>query len=157
MARIVAFSGLSNSGKTTLIEKLVLKVKESGKRAFVIKHDPKDKAQVDTEGKDSDKFFKAGADVALCSPKKTTLFLQDSVEIAHFVERFLDWDYVFIEGLRELDFPRIVVARDVLDEGYLKLASAFAFKNIDYKGERVLDLDDINGVLEWINQNIKES
>ena len=48
----VAFTGESNSGKTTLIEKLVRLIKSQNPKAkiCVIKHDPKDKAQIDNKG-----------------------------------------------------------------------------------------------------------
>ena len=57
--KAVAFTGNSNSGKTTLIQKLTLLLTPQ-KSVSIIKHDPKNKANIDTEGKDSDIFYKAG-------------------------------------------------------------------------------------------------
>ncbi len=70
---IIAFSGPSNSGKTTTIVKISDILQKKGFKVCVIKHDPKDKAIFDTEGKDSYKFSQTGADVAVVSPHKTTL------------------------------------------------------------------------------------
>jgi molybdopterin-guanine dinucleotide biosynthesis protein B len=59
----VAFTGPSNSGKTTLIEKISKKLNQDGFKVAIIKHDPKDKARFDTEGKDSYRFTQTKADV----------------------------------------------------------------------------------------------
>lgn len=155
----MSFCGVSNSGKTTLIEKLSLLLKEQGKRVFVLKHDPKDKSQIDTEGKDSYRFFSSGADVCLYSPKKTIMMMQTlhptpQELIAPFLK---EWDYVFIEGLKELGFERILVARDSIESGYEEGVRAYALKNITKEGENVLDLDNIVEILEWIETNIKDT
>ena len=53
---VVAFSGPSNSGKTTAIVKVASILQDSDFKVCIIKHDPKDKAMFDREGKDSFKF-----------------------------------------------------------------------------------------------------
>ena len=58
----IAFSGPSNSGKTTLICKIAKIFIASGLRTAIVKHDPGDKARFDVEGKDSAKFSKLGAE-----------------------------------------------------------------------------------------------
>ena len=78
MPQIIAFSGKSNSGKTTLICKLAEILRAQGKSVGVIKHDPKDKAEFDTKGKkehkDSYKFSLVAQNVAVISPKKSVIF-----------------------------------------------------------------------------------
>lgn len=78
MPKIIAFSGKSNSGKTTLICKLAEILRAQGKSVGVIKHDPKDKAEFDTKGKkerkDSYKFSLVAQNVAVISPKKSVIF-----------------------------------------------------------------------------------
>lgn len=71
--KAVAFTGPSNSGKTTLIVKISQMLQTNGFKVAIIKHDPGDKAVFDKEGKDSYKFSQTGADVAVVSPKKTTI------------------------------------------------------------------------------------
>lgn len=68
----IAFSGPSNSGKTTLIVKVAQILKQKYKLA-IVKHDPSDKAVFDKEGKDSWKFSQTGAEVVVASPTRTTL------------------------------------------------------------------------------------
>lgn len=72
---IIAFSGPSNSGKTTLITKIADNFLQQNLKVLIIKHDPADKAQFDFNGKDSFKFFQSGAEVMVLSPTRTTFFL----------------------------------------------------------------------------------
>ena len=77
----MAFSGPSNSGKTTLILKVAKKFIDDGLKVVIIKHDPGDKARFDVEGKDSYKFSQIGAEVAVMSPTRTTFFSQESKSV----------------------------------------------------------------------------
>ena len=110
MARVVAFGGVSGSGKTTLIEKLVLLARPRYE-ILVIKHDPKNKAEFDTRGKDSYRFFHAGADVVLSSEVKSAIFLHERQEVLELCAQFGFKDFIFIEGYKDLPLPRICVAR----------------------------------------------
>jgi molybdopterin-guanine dinucleotide biosynthesis protein B len=58
----VAFTGPSNSGKTTLIVKLSEELQQQGLKVAIVKHDPSDKAIFDKEGKDSYKFSQTGSE-----------------------------------------------------------------------------------------------
>ncbi|MDR2638655.1 MAG: molybdopterin-guanine dinucleotide biosynthesis protein B [Helicobacteraceae bacterium] len=162
MRRAVAFTGPSGSGKTTLIIKLALALAPR-KKAAIVKHDPKDKARFDAEGKDSDRFFKTGASVAVVSPRRTTLFTHKTSSIEEIIALFGDFDYLFVEGLKELPLPRIAVFRNAIDETYFDYAQAIAAdETIDLKkckipaGIDALDLNDPRKVLEWIDRRAKE-
>ncbi len=70
VAPIVSFVGTSNSGKTTLLEKIVRELKLEGYRIAVIKHSHHD-IEIDQPGKDTWRFAQAGSDiVAISSPNK---------------------------------------------------------------------------------------
>ena len=68
---VIGFAAYSGTGKTTLIEKLLRRLKEKGFRVAVIKHDAHD-FDIDREGKDSWRFTQAGADIMLISSEKKT-------------------------------------------------------------------------------------
>lgn len=72
--KIVSFvAATSNSGKTTIIEKVVRILKERGLRVAVIKHASKG-FELDRPGKDSWRFREAGADaVVLVGPDRLAL------------------------------------------------------------------------------------
>ncbi len=64
--------GWSGSGKTTLIESLIPQLSARGLSVAVVKHDVHG-IDLDRPGKDSDRFFRAGADVLLQGPKEELL------------------------------------------------------------------------------------
>ncbi len=156
----VAFSGPSNSGKTTLVVKVANILQDSGFKVCIVKHDPKDKARFDRPGKDSNKFSQTGADVAVVSPNRTTLFKQNSSTIEEMINMFDEFDYLLVEGLKTLPLPRISIFRNKLDPAYFHVTNAIAHdETIDEeqipKDIDKLDLNNPELIIEWINKNAK--
>ena len=160
----VAFTGPSNSGKTTLILKIARKlIHEYSKEVAIIKHDPKDKARFDVEGKDSYKFADTGAEVIVTSPNRTTYFSQRHNELDEMIRIFDKFDILLVEGLKNLPLPRISVFRNSVDESYFNYMNALAVDDsVDIKnytipdGVEILDLNDVDEVIAWIFKNAKE-
>ena len=160
----LAFTGPSNSGKTTLILKVARKlINEYGKKVAIIKHDPGDKARFDVEGKDSYKFSDTGAEVIVTSPTRTTYFSKKSEDLDEMIRLFDTFDVLLVEGLKTLPLPRISVFRNSLDSEYFPFMNALAIdESIDTnnyempKGVDVLDLNNPDEVISWIFKNAKE-
>lgn len=159
----VAFTGPSNSGKTTLITKVAASLIDRGNKVSIIKNDPKDKATVDVQGKDSYKFSQTGADVIVTSPTRTTYFSQRHQELDEIIRIFDDFDFLLVEGLKNLPLPRISIFRNSIDRDYIPYMNALAIDNsINYADEDLpeeidlLDLNNTDEVIEWITKNAKE-
>lgn len=160
----VAFTGPSNSGKTTLILKVSRKlINEYKKEVAIIKHDPGDKARFDVVGKDSYKFSDTGAEVIVTSPNRTTLFSKKNKDIDEMIRLFDKFDILLVEGLKNLPLPRISVFRDSLDKDYFPYMNALAIdetiNTADYdmpNGVDILDLNDPDEIISWILKNAKE-
>lgn len=160
----VAFTGPSNSGKTTLILKVARKlIHENKLEVAIIKHDPKDKARFDVEGKDSYKFSDTGAEVIVTSPNRTTYFSNRHSELEDMIRLFDKFDILLVEGLKNLPLPRISVFRDSIDKDYFPYMNALAVDesvNLSKyelpQSVEVLDLNCANEVIEWILKNAKE-
>jgi molybdopterin-guanine dinucleotide biosynthesis protein B len=157
--KAVAFTGPSGSGKTTLIEKIAQHLTPT-RDVAIIKHDPKDKAHFDREGKDSDRFFKAGADVAVVSDTRTTLFSHRTQELAGLVQLFSPFDLLLVEGLKTWPLPRIAIFRGAIDADYLPYIKAMAVdETVDLSSVAipehidVLDLNDLHAIIEWIDRH----
>lgn len=161
---VFAFSGKSNSGKTTLICKLCEYLHQY--KIAIIKHDPKDKAMQATRGKDSYEFLQRAQAVALISPTHASLHFKHkrAQEIQAFyeaLEHFKDYDYVFIEGLKSLPFIRIVVARGAIESEYIPYASAFAIdesvQNVEILPHSIpiLSLNNIPQIAAFICEHSK--
>jgi molybdopterin-guanine dinucleotide biosynthesis protein B len=156
----VAFTGPSNSGKTTLIINIANALKTQNYKVCIVKHDPQDKAKFDKEGKDSDKFTKTGSDVVVVSPNRTTMFKQETSSMDDIVELFGDFDYLLVEGLKTVPLPRVAIFRNALDEKYFDVSDAIATdESIDKSkipyGCIHLDLNNVDEILGWIEQNGK--
>jgi len=158
----VAFTGPSNSGKTTLVEKIA-KILIAHQKVAIIKNDPKDKAQFDVEGKDSYKFSQTGAEVVITSPTRTTYFSQQEKSLDDIVSMIHHFDILLVEGLKTLPLPRIAIFRNKIDESYFACSEAIAIDDtIDInkytipKDITILDLNNIDQIIEWIESHAKE-
>ena len=160
----VAFTGPSNSGKTTLILKVARKlINEHNKKVAIIKHDPKDKARFDVVGKDSYKFSDTGAEVIVTSPNRTTYFSKKNEDLDEMIRLFDKFDVLLVEGLKSLPLPRISIFRNEIDSTYFPYMNALAVdesikvNNYDIPNNvDILDLNSPDKVISWILKNAKE-
>ena len=110
MAQTISIIGKSESGKTTLIEKLIPEMKRRGYRVGSVKHTSHGFG-MDREGKDSFRHQKAGAEaVAVASPRQIVLIrnvASDSLE--NLEAYFTDMDLVLVEGYKNEERPKIEV------------------------------------------------
>jgi molybdopterin-guanine dinucleotide biosynthesis protein B len=112
MPPMISVIGHSESGKTTLIEKLVPELKKRGYRIGTIKH-ASHGFEVDRKGKDSWRHKAAGADTVLvASPGRIAMVKDDSWDTLSSLEKyFKGLDLVITEGFKKEDKPQIVVYR----------------------------------------------
>jgi molybdopterin-guanine dinucleotide biosynthesis protein B len=113
---ILCFVGRSNSGKTTLVERLIPELVRAGYRVATIKHAGHG-FDLDTEGKDSWRHKQAGASaVVVLSRGSLAMFadVPEEIKVEEIRDRFLDAeiDLILAEGWKSDDFPKIVVVRD---------------------------------------------
>jgi molybdopterin-guanine dinucleotide biosynthesis protein MobB len=110
---LVAFVGGHDSGKTTLLENLIPRLRGLGLEVGAVKHTSRD-VEDDVVGKDSQRLGAAGAAVwALVSPGRTTVRRRlEDASLAELVRRqFSGCDLVLIEGYKSVPIPRIEVTR----------------------------------------------
>ena len=93
-ACIIGISGYSGTGKTTLIEKALAELKKEGLSVGILKH-THHRLDFDIKGKDTDKFFKAGADVVFAHDLKQGF--------ARYRKNHDDLDQALKQFPRELD------------------------------------------------------
>ncbi|PSM51812.1 molybdenum cofactor guanylyltransferase protein B [Campylobacter blaseri] len=152
----VAFSGPSNTGKTTLIVKVAKYFLDKGLKVVVLKHDPADKAKFDVEGKDSYKFSEIGADVVVSSPTRTTYFNKQNKSIDEIIAMLGDFDLLIVEGLKTLPLPRMSLFRGKIDDSYLKYSKAIATDGLECSVDIPnYDINDVEGICNWVIKNAK--
>ena len=123
---VVGVVGWKNSGKTTLVERLVREVVRRGFRVSTVKHSHHDIAS-ETEGTDSARHKKAGArEVAIVTPKRWAIVGENGdirwredadVELDTAVGALSDVDVVIVEGFKRASIPKIEVRRREQGDG----------------------------------------
>lgn len=111
--KIVAICGAKNSGKTTLLLKIVEELTGRGFKVAAIKHDGHDFA-CDVEGTDSYRLKAAGAyGTAVFSDFRIFLHKTGSGEKdEELIRMFPEADIIFLEGMKESVYPKVEVIRE---------------------------------------------
>lgn len=112
--RILCVAGRKNSGKTTLIERLVPALRRRGLRVATVKRPPH-AFELDTPGKDSYRHFHAGADASMVYGHKVVAVvrrLAGEPPVAELVAAHLaDADLVLVEAHKSAALPKLEVFR----------------------------------------------
>jgi molybdopterin-guanine dinucleotide biosynthesis protein B len=110
---ILGIYGESKSGKTTLVEKLIKAMKEKGYRVGSVKNIHIENFTIDTEGKDTWKHSRVGAEVVVANSQKEVAFLVNRYvapkDIASIIEKIAELDMVIVEGYWNDDNPKVAV------------------------------------------------
>lgn len=160
--KAVAFVAKSGTGKTTLLEKVIARLKDRGYTVGAIKHDAH-RFDIDRPGKDSYRLTAAGADTMLISsPEKLALVKKHAASppVDELLSLFFaDVDIVLTEGFTSSSLPKIEIHRrersptllcrgEAHDPMLLAVASDEPLE-LDVP---MLDIDDADGVTDFIER-----
>ncbi len=104
---VFGICGYSGSGKTTLIEALIPRLRERGLKVGVIKQDAHG-LEIDRDGKDTDRIFRAGADVLIRDREQVFIRLHGAADadLHHVIARAgPDYDVILVEGHKTTPLP----------------------------------------------------
>lgn len=154
---IIGFAAYSGTGKTTLIEKLIRRLKEEGLRVAVIKHDVHG-FDIDHEDKDTWRFTQAGSDMTIIGSVQSTACIERGgksfCEVAAMVR---DVDIILVEGYKREKLTRIGVCREATGKGFTDEPNTFAAVVTDVQGIETdapqFALDDVEGLAQFILNN----
>ncbi len=159
MIPIVSIVGKSNSGKTTLLEKLVPELNKRGYKVATVKHDVHG-FEMDKEGKDSWRHRRAGAfSTIISSPEQLALIrdMDHDADLDEIRDRFVhDVDIVVSEGYKKDKESKVEIFRKEVHKEPLcanddNLIAMISNQKFDL-GVPCLDLDDIKGLADIIEQ-----
>lgn len=153
---IISFVGRSNSGKTTLIERVIPELVRAGYRVATVKHAGHG-FDLDTEGKDSWRHKRAGASSVIVMSRGSLAMFADvpeEMKVEEIRDRFLDgsYDLIIAEGWKSEGYLKIVVIREQVGEVPVSpdgLLAVVSDKPVDLPVP-VLDLNDVTGVAALI-------
>ena len=110
----VAVVGRHNSGKTTLIERLIAELVGRGLDVGSIKHHSHRGFDIDIPGKDSYRHRAAGAsETVIAAPGQVARIktVEDEVECSELVRSMPNHDIIVVEGYRKSGLPTIEIMR----------------------------------------------
>ena len=157
---IITVVGTSDSGKTTLIEKLISQLVSNGFRVGSVKHDVHG-FEMDREGKDSWRHKHAGASTTIISSPRQIGMVKDvdhEFSLKEIGDRFFDgMDIIMAEGYKRQKYPKVEVHRKIQNRGLLSSAEEGLIAvatdedlNIDVP---CFDLDDARSIALFIINN----
>ena len=161
---IISVVAKSGTGKTTLLEKIILELKQRNYQVGALKHDAH-RFDIDHKGKDSWRLTQAGADtMVISSPAKMAMVkknIKDEEmrpdELIH--EYFHDVDIVLTEGFKKNQFPKIEVHRKERSNKLLCRGETHDEKLIAVASDDHLELDvpvfninDAKGICDFIEK-----
>jgi molybdopterin-guanine dinucleotide biosynthesis adapter protein len=159
MPVIVSFVGRSESGKTTLIEKLIPVLRRRGFRVGTIKH-THHSPELDRSGKDSARHLAAGASTVVLASSGQIQLVKTGVNggLAGLVRYFDDVDLLITEGYKQERTPKIEVLRRALSDRLLcmddpMLLAVATDADLDLPVP-VLPLDDPEAVADFIENRV---
>ena len=156
---IITIVGKSDSGKTTLLEKLIAELTRRGYRVGTVKH-AHHGFEMDTEGKDSWRHKKAGAHAVLViTDDKIAMLKDDRTSDIEKMQAYLSGvDIILAEGFKSQKFPKIEIFRT--NSGHkeplcMQDNTLIAFvTDSDFRPEVPLfGLEDIGGLADLIEEN----
>ncbi|MCU0563284.1 MAG: molybdopterin-guanine dinucleotide biosynthesis protein B [Desulfobacterales bacterium] len=159
MPLIVSFVGRSESGKTTLIEKLIPVLRRRGFRVGTIKH-THHAPELDRSGKDSARHLAAGASTVVLAASGQIQLVKTGVNggLDGLVRYFDDVDLLITEGYKQERTPKIEVVRRAVSDRLLciddpMLLAVATDATIDLPVP-VLPLDDPEAVADFIELRV---
>lgn len=161
--KVVAFTGYSGAGKTTLVERVIPLLKTQGQRVSVAKHAHRH-FDIDHPGKDSWRHRQAGAfEVVVASQHRLALMREfeqpAQLTVHHLLAELYDGvDWVLVEGFRDCDLPKVEVwragsvevPRYPNDDFVAAIATDAPTALPEATGLPVLDLNDPAAVATWL-------
>jgi len=147
--------GKSNTGKTTLLEKLIPELRQRGYRVAVIKHDVHG-FDIDVPGKDSWRLAQAGADqVLIAAPDKLAIVrrLPEELSLEEILAQISDVDLILTEGYKRGPLPKIEVSRQARSHDLLcsekELVAIATDQEFDLDVPQ-FHLDDVSGLADLL-------
>jgi len=155
--KIFGIVGWKNSGKTTLLTKLIHEFSKRGLEVSSLKHAHHD-FDIDEEGKDSFKHREAGAKEVMISSKKRWALIHENndkeLDLQSLIKKMKKVDIIFIEGFKNsnLIYPKLEVSRLESEKSYIFKTDENIIAFISDKKTNEIDIPvfDINNIIEIV-------
>ena len=160
MIPIISIVGKAESGKTTLIERLIPELKRRGYKVGTVKH-AFHGFEIDKKGKDSWRHKNAGADTVVTVSKERIVINKDNnnnEQLDSIARYFYGVDIIITEGFKRENKPKIEVFRKARHDepaciGDNNLIALVTDDDIDLNVPKFAH-EDITGLVDLIEKKI---
>lgn len=109
--KVLQIIGFKNSGKTTLICRLIEKLSDQGVKVGTIKHDGHD-FEMDQQGTDTWLHRQSGAKtVAITSDFRSAWFTDQPMSMEELLQQMTGVELVLVEGFKQENGDKLILAR----------------------------------------------
>lgn len=143
--KVISVIGITKSGKTSVVEALIRGLRKRNHTVGSVKEIHFEGFAMDTEGTNTDRHRKAGAQlVTALGLHETDVLFSEKLGIMQVLS-FYGHDYVVLEGVRDIAAPKIVTAHDTkevderLDETVFAVSGRIAKELSEYRGLPVVN------------------
>ncbi len=155
--KILAVSGVKNSGKTTLIARLLPLLKEKGLKVSVLKHDGHS-FNPEREGTDTKTYYDSGAySWGIFDNGKFSFTKKERVNADRLFSLFEGSDLLILEGFKQSDYPKLELIRKTNGETPVCKSETVLAYVTDFPLEHfkpVFSFDELEALRDFIIKNV---
>lgn len=159
--KVFSVIGISKSGKTTSIEKIIQELKKRNYSVGTVKEIHFHDFKMDMEGTNTDRHRKAGSElVSARGANETDIMFQRKLSVNEILD-FYSHDFVILEGVRDTCAPKIVTAHDIdgidarMDETTFAVSGIVSENIQQHRGIPAVDaMTDIEKLVDLIEEKV---
>ena len=146
--KVFTVTGLTGSGKTSIIEKIVAELTARGYSVGTVKEIHNESFRIDQEGKNTYRHRQAGADtVTARAHHETDVMYKGHMPIYEVLSHYTE-DYIILEGVRDAVVPEIAVCKEDASPEITPLTIAVSGRFANTPKDSYKGLPVINGLTD---------
>lgn len=162
--KILSVTGTTGTGKTTTIENIIKELRRRRYTVGSVKDIHFEKFAIDTEGTNTDRHKKAGSQLVTARGiYETDILFQERISMDKLL-RFYDHDFIILEGVIDVNAPRIITATNEEDVDNKYDGLAFCISGVisntemkEYNGLPIISsMDHIKELVDLIEEKVYE-
>lgn len=161
--KVFSVCGFTASGKTTTVEGIIKELKKRNYSVGSIKDIHFEAFEIDTEGSNTHRHKRAGAElVTALGIHETDILYQEKLDL-YKIQSFYDVDYLVIEGMSDANVPHILTADKMVDldtkfnDRVFMISGKISDEIESYKGLPAISIfDDVEKIVDMIEEKTFE-